>query len=83
MPLPMPFVGPAGSRSQSWVALITVPQCSLCRLQVFAELARIGPVLPPEEEAAVTCHWPFRTVELPGEPHPGLRAYPFLGQVCK
>ncbi len=52
-------------------------------LQVFAELARIGPVLPPEEEAAVTCHWPFRTVELPGEPHPGLRAYPFLGQVCK
>eukprot|EP00891_Asterochloris_glomerata_P003742 jgi/Astpho2/3742/Aster-x1169 len=52
-------------------------------LKVFAELARIGPVLPPEEEAAVTCHWPFRTVELPGEPHPGLRAYPFLGQVCK
>ena len=40
-------------------------------------------MLPPEEEAAVTCHWPFRTVELPGEPHPGLRAYPFLGQVCK
>ena len=24
---------------------------------------------------------PFRTIESPGEPHPGLRAYPFLGQV--
>ena len=24
---------------------------------------------------------PFRTLDCPGEPHPGLRAYPFLGQV--
>jgi hypothetical protein len=25
---------------------------------------------------------PFRTFDYPGEVHPGLRAYPFLAQVC-
>jgi hypothetical protein len=27
--------------------------------------------------------FPFRTLDCPGDPHPGLRAYPFLGQASE
>ncbi|KAK9823301.1 hypothetical protein WJX72_001754 [[Myrmecia] bisecta] len=52
-------------------------------LKVFADLARVGPVVPPQVEALQGARMPFRTLDNPGEPHPGLRSYPFLGQVCK
>ena len=46
-------------------------------MQIFSELAKIGPVLEGEvEEVSSRSPW-FNT-----EPHPGLRAYPFLSQVC-
>jgi hypothetical protein len=35
----------------------------------------------PDDVAAGVDVFPFRTLDCPGEPHPGLRAYPFLGQV--
>ena len=54
-------------------------------LQVFRQLAQIGPVMLPEEAALLdkARSLPFRTTECSGEPHPGLRSYPFLGQVCR
>lgn len=46
-------------------------------LQIFSQLAKIGPVTEGEaEEASSRSPW-FNT-----DPHPGLRAYPFLSQVC-
>ena len=52
-----------------------------CHRQIFRQLARIGPELADEDcreesDAAV-----FRAVSSEFEPHPGLRAYPFLAQV--
>ena len=45
-------------------------------LQIFSELAKIGPVIEGDaEEVSSRSPW-FNT-----EPHPGLRAYPFLSQV--
>ena len=45
-------------------------------LQIFSELAKIGPVIEGDvEEVSTRSPW-FNT-----EPHPGLRAYPFLSQV--
>ncbi|KAL4425880.1 hypothetical protein ABPG75_009896 [Micractinium tetrahymenae] len=52
-------------------------------LEVFRQLARLPPVTDPEEEALYSRRLPFRTFEFPGEVHPGLRAYPFLAQVCR
>lgn len=59
--------------------------------QIFSELANLGPVGPVESEAngrgggganqLVTGVFPFRTGDDVVEPHPGLRSYPFLGQV--
>jgi hypothetical protein len=56
--------------------------------QIFSELASLGPVAPSADEASnptggqlVTGVFPFRTSDDVIEPHPGLRAYPFLGQV--
>jgi hypothetical protein len=57
--------------------------------QIFSELASLGPVVPSEEAndngraggQLVTGVFPFRTSDDVVEPHPGLRAYPFLGQV--
>jgi hypothetical protein len=57
--------------------------------QIFSELASLGPVVPSEEAndngraggQLVTGVFPFRTCDDVVEPHPGLRAYPFLGQV--
>lgn len=61
--------------------------------QIFSELANLGPVVPSSEEAnngrgggggqLVTGVFPFRTSDDVVEPHPGLRAYPFLGQVTR
>lgn len=42
-----------------------------------------GPVVSAEEEAWQHQRFPFRTYHAPDEPHPGLRSYPFLGQVCR
>ncbi|KAL4445740.1 hypothetical protein ABPG77_008939 [Micractinium sp. CCAP 211/92] len=52
-------------------------------LEVFRQLARLPPVTDAEEEALYSRRLPFRTFESPGEVHPGLRAYPFLAQVCR
>jgi len=49
--------------------------------QIFQGLATLGPVMHPDDVAAGVDVFPFRTLDCPGEPHPGLRAYPFLGQV--
>ena len=52
--------------------------------QIFSELANLGPVISSEEAnngQLVTGVFPFRTTDDVVEPHPGLRAYPFLGQV--
>lgn len=38
------------------------------------------PPVSEEEEAIYYRKQPFKTWESPGEPHPGLRAYPFLAQ---
>jgi hypothetical protein len=61
--------------------------------QIFTDLTAIGPIyaLDPAARAALgpaappppPPPMPFRTLDAPGEPHPGLRAYPFLGQVCR
>jgi hypothetical protein len=40
-------------------------------------------VSTPDEEALYVRKLPFRTFDYPGEVHPGLRAYPFLAQVCR
>ena len=42
-----------------------------------------GPVVTVEEETCQRLRFPFRTYYAPDEPHPGLRSYPFLGQVCQ
>lgn len=63
------------------MSLNDLPSCLL--LEVFRQLARLPPVTDPEEEALYTRKLPFRTFEFPGEVHPGLRAYPFLAQVCR
>ena len=55
---------------------------SLAR-QVFRQLSHLPPVTSADEEALFTRPLPFRTFEYPGELHPGLRAYPFLAQVCR
>ncbi|KAL3155844.1 hypothetical protein ABBQ32_012854 [Trebouxia sp. C0010 RCD-2024] len=52
-------------------------------LKVFSELAKLGPVTVPDEEVCHHHRFPFRTFHTPEEPHPGLRSYPFLGQVCR
>ncbi|DBA87081.1 hypothetical protein WJX79_000451 [Trebouxia sp. C0005] len=52
-------------------------------LKVFSELAKLGPVVTAEEEVWQHYRFPFRTFHSPEEPHPGLRSYPFLGQVCR
>ncbi|DBA80730.1 hypothetical protein WJX77_008398 [Trebouxia sp. C0004] len=52
-------------------------------LKVFSELAKLGPVVTTEEEVWQHYRFPFRTFHCPEEPHPGLRSYPFLGQVCR
>ncbi len=44
---------------------------------------RLGPVVTAEEEVWQHYRFPFRTFHCPEEPHPGLRSYPFLGQVCR
>lgn len=54
---------------------------------------RVPPTLTAEIAAeliyilCVLCRWvksvPFRTLDTILEPHPRLRSYPFLGQVCK
>ncbi|CAL8465073.1 g4608 [Coccomyxa elongata] len=47
-------------------------------LKIFEALGKIGPISTPEfDESAI--RMPFFTAE----PHPGLRAYPFLSQVCR
>lgn len=50
-------------------------------LQVFSELAKIGPAYPTEQDSSATHRFPFRTFDTCVEPHPGLRSYPFLSQV--
>ena len=45
-------------------------------LQIFSELAKIGPVVEGEQEEPSS-----RSPWCNTEPHPGLRAYPFLSQV--
>ena len=45
-------------------------------VQIFSELAKIGPVVEAEREEASS-----RSPWLNTDPHPGLRAYPFLSQV--
>jgi hypothetical protein len=51
-------------------------------LQVFAELAKIGPAISPDEEqSSALRNVPYRRTDTLSEPHPGLRAYPFLAQV--
>jgi hypothetical protein len=52
-------------------------------LQIFRQLSTLPPVMLPEEEALYTRPLPFKTFQFPGEVHPGLRSYPFLGQVCR
>ncbi|KAK9795555.1 hypothetical protein WJX73_007392 [Symbiochloris irregularis] len=52
-------------------------------LKVFTELAKIGPAYPTEPDSCVTYRFPFRTFDTCVEPHPGLRSYPFLSQVCR
>lgn len=58
-------------------------------LQVFSHLAEIGPFYTAEDEAAIAqlraMSMPFKTHEswIGLEPHPRLRSYPFLAQVCK
>ena len=47
-------------------------------MQIFSELAKIGPVI--EGEVAEVCS---RSPWFNTEPHPGLRAYPFLSQVSQ
>lgn len=49
---------------------------------MFTELARIGPATGPDEESSSALqNVPYRRMDSQSEPHPGLRAYPFLAQV--
>ncbi|KAK9820853.1 hypothetical protein WJX81_004021 [Elliptochloris bilobata] len=48
-------------------------------LQIFTELAKVGPLYRAEEGSEHAQDMPFYSAE----PHPGLRAYPFLSQVCR
>jgi hypothetical protein len=53
-------------------------------IEIFRQLAQLPPVTTDEEQALYARGvLPFRTFEYPGEVHPGLRAYPFLAQVCR
>lgn len=53
-------------------------------LEIFRQLARLPPVTTEEEQALYARGvLPFRTFEFMGKTHPGLRAYPFLAQVCR
>ncbi|GAB4823973.1 hypothetical protein N2152v2_011019 [Parachlorella kessleri] len=52
-------------------------------LKIFVALGKLPPVCDETEAALYERRLPFRTFDSPGEQHPGLRAYPFLGQVCK
>ena len=49
--------------------------------QIFRQLARVGPELVEEEAREEVDAAVFRAVSSEFEPHPGLRAYPFLAQV--
>ena len=49
-------------------------------MQIFKHLAALPPD-PLTEKETILQNFPFRTIDNPLEPHPGLRAYPFLGQV--
>lgn len=67
---------------------ITPSETTTETTQIFSELAGLGPVVPFEDESGgggrnkpVTGVFPFRTNDDVIEPHAGLRAYPFLGQV--
>lgn len=52
-------------------------------LLVFEQLAKLSP--DQGEDTARACREmaPFRAVSCEPEPHPGLRSYPFAGQVCR
>eukprot|EP00887_Chlorella_sp_A99_P004746 scaffold4.g4746.t1 len=53
------------------------------RGDIFKHLSRMPPVHSEEEAALYERRLPFRTASSPGDPHPGLRSYPFLPQVCR
>lgn len=51
---------------------------------MFRHLTDLGPCYDtPEDPWYIARLLPFRNAERDDQPHPGLRAYPFLGQVCK
>eukprot|EP00798_Chlamydomonas_sp_ICE-L_P005104 gene5104-34904_t len=52
-------------------------------LQVFSHLVDIGPSLGDEDDPWYIRSLPFRNNDRDEQPHPGIRAYPFLGQVCR
>ena len=56
------------------------PELLAADLQILEQLGRIPPDDCPGYDAP-SSRFPFRTIEGPNEPHPGLRSYPFLGQV--
>ena len=70
----------AGARLASCPTTSTFTHSHLA-FGAVAALATLGPVMHPDDVAAGVDVFPFRTLDCPGEPHPGLRAYPFLGQV--
>ena len=49
-------------------------------LQIWKKLATLPQDTLTERDLQLQS-FPFRTLDNPCEPHPGLRAYPFLGQV--
>lgn len=51
--------------------------------QVFAHLSSVGPCWETEPDPWFIKRLPFRNQDADDQPHPGTRAYPFLGQVCK
>lgn len=49
---------------------------------MFGHLAELPAEVLEDLEPWYTVQPPFRTLETDYDPHPGLRSYPFLAQVC-
>ena len=58
-------------------------KCNFTLLQVFSHLTNVGPCWENNDDPWFIKKLPFRNNERDEQPHPGIRAYPFLGQVCR
>lgn len=57
--------------------------CACGPAQVFSHLTELGPSYETGDDPWFIKKIPFRARDREDQPHPGLRSYPFLGQVCR